>query len=39
LEEVRGNAPTLKEMLAKKKYVDYTTYAYLRGKILMRREG
>jgi hydroxymethylglutaryl-CoA synthase len=38
LEEVRGNAPTLKEMLAEKKYVDYATYAYLRGKILMRRE-
>ena len=39
LEEVRGNAPTLKDMLRRKHYVDYATYAYLRGKILMGKEG
>jgi len=38
LEEVRQNAPTLKSMLTKKIYVDYATYAYLRGKILMGKE-
>jgi len=38
LNEVRHKAPILKEMLDNKKYITYSEYAYLRGKILMRKE-
>jgi hydroxymethylglutaryl-CoA synthase len=38
LNEVRNKAPILKEMLENKKYITYSEYAYLRGKILMRKE-
>ncbi|MFH1520996.1 MAG: hydroxymethylglutaryl-CoA synthase [Candidatus Micrarchaeota archaeon] len=33
IEEVRGNAPTTKEYIAKKKYIDYATYIKFRKKI------
>ncbi|MCD6363190.1 MAG: hydroxymethylglutaryl-CoA synthase [Synergistetes bacterium] len=39
LEEVRDNAPKLKDMLLKKKYVNYGIYAKLRGKLRLTREG
>ena len=38
LEKVRNNAPLLKDYAERKKYINYATYAFLRGKIKM-REG
>jgi len=38
LKEVRDNAPKLQEMMERKTYVDYGTYAKLRGKIRLLRE-
>ena len=38
LEKVRNNAPLLKDYADRKQYINYATYAFLRGKIKM-REG
>ncbi|MDY6821338.1 MAG: hydroxymethylglutaryl-CoA synthase [Deferribacterota bacterium] len=38
LDRVRKNAPLLKDYLDNKMYVDYATYAFLRGKIKMRED-
>ena len=38
INKVRQNAPTLNEMLQKKKYISYSEYSYLKAKIYMRRE-
>lgn len=38
LEKVRNNAPLLKDFVEDKQYVNYSNYAFLRGKIKMRED-
>ena len=38
IREIQQLAPTLKDYLDNKTYVDYSTYAFLRGKIKMRED-